>query len=160
MSGDEFRIRLATKEDAASIHEVLRESFGPFEELYTAEAFGWTILNEDKVLDRFNDKGAIWTAEIGGVVVGTVSVVEEEDRLYIRSMAVALGARRRGIAGALVDEIERFAASRGLNRLYLYTTPFLDGAIRLYEKHGFVRGKDVDGFFGTPLFEMSKELEL
>lgn len=155
-----MRIRVAAESDAAAIAGILREAFGPFEELYTTGAYAATVLSERKVRARFREKGRIWVAEDNGRTVGTVSVVEEEGRrLYIRSMAVAPSAQRGGIGRGLLREIEEFAREEGFEKLFLYTTPFLHGAIRLYEKNGFGRGaEEVGGFYGTPLLAMEKDL--
>ena len=43
--------------------------------------------------------------------------------------------------------------------MFLSTTPFLESAIRLYEKFGFQRTSDGPlDLFGTPLFTMQKSL--
>jgi GNAT superfamily N-acetyltransferase len=89
-----------------------------------------------------------------------VSVAPKGDALYIRSMAVDPVARGSGIGWALMKRIEEHATERGFKRLYLSTTPFLVGAIRLYEKCGFVSSEDgPDNLFGTPLFTMEKKLD-
>ena len=94
-----------------------------------------------------------------GQTVGTVSVLDEDSaRLYIRSMAVTPAAQGRRIGQKLIEEIERFALKQGFQKLYLYTTPFLHGAIGLYRKNGFEQRGDVGGFFGTPLIELEKDL--
>ena len=44
--------------------------------------------------------------------------------------------------------------------MYLTTTPFLNDAIRLYQRWGFTRVPDGDeDLFGTPLFTMAKNLD-
>ena len=54
---------------------------------------------------------------------------------------------------------EAFAASHGHDRLVLSTTPFLDSAIRLYERAGFRRSAaGPRDLAGTPLFTMEKGL--
>jgi GNAT superfamily N-acetyltransferase len=94
-----------------------------------------------------------------GMVVGTVSAVPHGDALYVRGMAVEPITRGNGIGRALIGRVEEHATERGFKRLYLSTTPFLAGAIRLYEKCGFVRSADgPDDLFGTPLFAMEKKL--
>ena len=43
--------------------------------------------------------------------------------------------------------------------MYLTTTPFLHGAIRLYKRFGFAHVPDgVDDLFGTPLLMMTKAI--
>jgi GNAT superfamily N-acetyltransferase len=153
-----MRIRTAAADDAHAIASTLHRAFLQFEPLYTPEAFAATVCSIDQIRLRLNE-GPIWVALRDGVVVGTASVVPKGDALYIRGMAVDPVARGSGIGCALIKWIEERAIERGFNRLYLSTTPFLVGAIRLYEKCGFVRSADgPDNLFGTPLFAMEKKL--
>lgn len=153
-----IEIRFAAPEDSEVIAAVLSEAFSAFESFYTPEAFNVTILDAERVRERFGENGEIWAALKNGKIVGTVSVVDEGERLYIRSMAVSPPARGLKIGQKLLDEIEKYAVENDYKQLFLYTTPFLHGAIRLYEKNGFRRGEDIDGFFGTPLFAMERNL--
>ena len=57
----------------------------------------------------------------------------------------------------LLNTVEEFALGRGYRRLALSTTPFLDRAIRLYQRHGFTTVGESD-LFGTPLLLMVKLL--
>lgn len=150
------QIRFAKPEEASEIARILKEAFTPFEQLYTPEAFDVTILDSKRVEKRFAEKGRIWVALRTGEVIGTVSVVDEGEKLYIRSMAVSPVGQGLGIGLKLLEEIEHFASANDFKKLFLYTTPFLHNAIRLYERNGFRRLEDIDGFFGTPLFEMEK----
>jgi GNAT superfamily N-acetyltransferase len=130
-----------------------------FEPLYTPEAFAATISSPEQIRLRLTE-GPIWVALRDDVVVGAVSVAPNGDALYIRSMAVDPVARGSGIGWALMMRIEEHATERGFMRLYLSATPFLIGAIRLYEKCGFVSSEDgPDNLFGTPLFTMEKKLD-
>jgi len=45
--------------------------------------------------------------------------------------------RKHGIAQALLDALERFAASAGYEWLYLDSAPGMDTAIRFYQRSGF-----------------------
>lgn len=153
------KIRIASKDDSEAIADVLKEAFSLFEKLYTPEAFDVTILDAERVRKRFSENGRIWAALKNEVIIGTVSVVDEGERLYIRSMAVSPSAQELGIGQKLLEEIENYAAEENFEKLFLYTTPFLYGAIRLYERNGFERLEDVEGFFGTPLFAMEKLLK-
>ena len=96
-----------------------------------------------------------------GRIVGTASAILKDDSLYIRGMAVTPLARGKSVGNHLLSHIENFAKANSVSRLFLSTTPFLDQAIRLYEKFGF-RGTDQGPheLFGTPLFTMEKLLSL
>jgi len=155
----DVRIRRAGAGDAAAIASVLRQAFLEFEPLYTPRGFAATRPDAQQVLSRI-DEGPLWIASVAGQVVGTASVVGRGGKgLYVRGVAVAPSARGQGIAQSLMREIESFASSMGYRRLYLTTTPFLNGAICLYERFGFTHVPDgADDLFGTPLLTMAKPL--
>ncbi|KAK1522365.1 acetyltransferase [Colletotrichum costaricense] len=46
--------------------------------------------------------------------------------------------RRGGLASRLVSALEKAAREAGLKQLYLHTHPFLPGAIKFWERQGFV----------------------
>ena len=153
-----MRVQLASSADAGQIAAVLLTAFRDFEPLYTPEGFRATTPTAEEVARRLAE-GPSWIALDDEAVVGTVSAVDREGEIYVRSMAVAPSARGRGIATHLLRAVEAFALSRGVRRLSLTTTPFLTGAIRLYEQAGFTRTSAPLDLHGTPLFGMVKELE-
>jgi GNAT superfamily N-acetyltransferase len=149
-------IRFATTKDAEAIASLLLESFVEYESLYTPEGFAATAITGEQIIARLSE-GPVWVAMREEEIVGTVSVVAKAESLYIRGMAVLPLARWRGIGALLLRHVEEFARSEGVSRLFLSTTPFLDRAIRLYERFGFRR--TLEGpheLFGTPLFTMEK----
>ena len=152
-------IRRGEPQDAAEVARVLRRSFHEYQDQYTPEGFGATTPDEQQVRARMGE-GPTWLAQLGNAVVGTASVIEKgEGGLYVRGMAVLPSARGRGVGESLLREIEAFALRSNCTRLLLSTTPFLTGAIRLYERFGFQRTHDgPNELFGTPLFNMAKAL--
>ena len=155
----QIEIRAAEPGDAASIASVLRDAFAEYEPLYTSEGLAATTPGIDRIQGRTNE-GPTWVALLGGTVVGTVSAVPRGDSLYVRSMAVLPAARGHRIGDLLLERVESFARAHGHKRLFLSTTPFLDRAIRLYERWGFRRTNEgPQELFGTPLFTMEKTLE-
>lgn len=154
----EAQIRIAQLEESDAIAAVLREAFAEFEPFYTPPAFAATTPGAEEIRKRF-EEGAIWVALESETIVGTVSAVAEDERLYVRSMAVLPTAQGLGVGRKLLDAVEKFALENEFKCLFLYTVPFLAGAIRLYEQNGFERGEDqTEGFFGTPWFAMEKKL--
>ena len=128
--------------------------------LYTPEAFAVTTPNAETIRERFGES-VIWAALKNETIVGTVCAVPEEGgRLYVRSMAVLPSAQGLGIGRKLLDAIEYYALENKFKNLFLYTLPFLSGAIRLYEKNGFERGEDTgpEEFYGMPGMTMEKKL--
>ena len=91
--------------------------------------------------------------------IGTAAAVVKGPDMYIRGMAVLPTARGLHIGELLLSEIQSLAMRIGCRRIFLSTTPFLDRAIRLYEKFGFERTDEgPHELFGTPLFTMEKTL--
>ena len=105
------------------------------------------------------DEGPTWLAEENGRILGTVSAVSHADGLYVRSMAVHPDHQGRGLGSVIVLPVEGFAAAHRHGRMVLTTTPFLHGAIQLYERAGFRRTGEVADLFGTPLFWMTKTVD-
>ena len=156
---DGVQIRSACKADADAISRILCEAFAEFANDYTPEAFRVVRPPPDEIRSRF-DEGPIWLALNGAKPVGTVSVVPEEEWLYIRSMGVSPDAQGLGIGRSLLYAVESYAIENGFNKLFLYTTHFSSSAIRLYEKHGFIRGRDTaaEEWCGTAGLAMEKSI--
>jgi GNAT superfamily N-acetyltransferase len=151
----ELEIRRAVPEDAQSIAEVLHESFVEFRPLYTDGGFAATTPDAKQILKRMQE-GPVWIALLESVV-GTGAAVVKGEAVYIRGMAVLPAARGSRVGARLLQQIEAWARCEGSTRLFLSTTPFLDSAIRLYERYGFRRvDNSLHDLFGTPLFTMEK----
>ena len=153
-------VRLAERQDAAAISDVIFSAFSHFREHYTPEAFEVVASTPEEILSRF-DEGPQWVASADGEIVGTVSLTVEDGDLYVRSMAVAPQAQGQGVAHKLLDAIDEYAAGTEFDRIFLYTTYFTPGAKRLYEKHGYawVRDTTAEEWYGVPGLEMDKKLE-
>lgn len=151
-------MRLAEPGDAAIIARLLEDSFAEYRELYTTAGYRATAIPEEQVIDRIRE-GPVWIALLNETIVATVSVVPKGNSLYVRGMAVKPSARGHHIGELLLTRIEQFAISEGFQRMFLSTTPFLERAIRLYERFGFKRtGEGPHELHGTPLFTMQKLL--
>ena len=155
----EVRIRLAARGDEETIAALIFEAFAPFRDRYTPGAFEYTTPQADAISLRF-DEGPMWLALLDGEPVGTVSGLAEEERFYIRSMAIKPSVQRAGIGQRLLETLETFARGAGYKTLYLYTTFVLPGAKRLYEKNGFyvLRETAPEEWHDMGGLEMEKEL--
>jgi ribosomal protein S18 acetylase RimI-like enzyme len=84
--------------------------------------------------------GEIFFLLEGDRVRGTCAVLRHSPADFeIAKMAVAAEARGRGYGDLLMDAALRFAAAAGAQRIIIVSNTRLEPAIRLYEKHGFVR---------------------
>lgn len=152
------QVRRANDADVDDIARILRESFTEYLRLYTRAGYAATTPDASALRARLSE-GPVWVATIERDAVGTVAAMTSERGVYVRSMAVTPASRGRGAAGALMRELEVFAAERAAPRLFLSTTPFLFDAIRFYERLGFRRtGEPPHALAGTPLVTMEKRL--
>jgi len=145
-------LRLAETRDASAIAAVLLAAFAEFKRLYTPDAFAATTPGAEEIKTRM-DEGPVWVVRRNDLIVGTASALRKDAGLYLRGMAVLPAARGQAIGHGLLSETERYATAHDCRRLFLSTTPFLSGAIRLYEQFGFSRSNEgPHDLFGTPLF--------
>jgi ribosomal protein S18 acetylase RimI-like enzyme len=85
---------------------------------------------------------AIYVAIAGDQVVGVVSIREQthftgQTDAYVGELAVASGMERRGIATALMNTAEAWAAQRGLAFMTLHTGAANQPARGLYQRLGY-----------------------
>lgn len=84
--------------------------------------------------------GQIFFVVEGSQVHGTCAVLRQSGKEYeIAKMAVAPAARGRGFGDLLMEAALDFAARAGASRVVIVSNTVLEPAIRLYQKHGFVR---------------------
>src|SRR5262249_57522617 len=83
----EVEIRTASVNDVAAIAAVLAASFLEYKSLYTEKGYAATTPSEEVIKNRFAE-GKVWVAAVEEKIIGTVSVVPQNESLYIRSMAV------------------------------------------------------------------------
>jgi ribosomal protein S18 acetylase RimI-like enzyme len=152
-----LKIRTARPNDAAEIAKILAETFAEYKSLYTPEAFAMMTPGKDEIEKRFSEAGRIWVAALEGEIVGTVSVVNRNESLYIRSLAILPAAQGLRIGERLLTEVENYSVAGGFKILTLSTGAFLPRALRLYDKFGFTQ-RGVGDFYGTRLIAMEKRL--
>jgi putative acetyltransferase len=84
--------------------------------------------------------GQIFFVLEGSEVQGTCAVLRHgPDECEIAKMAVAATARGRGLGDLLMEAAIAFAVDAGARRVVIVSNTVLEPAIRLYQKHGFVR---------------------
>lgn len=80
-----------------------------------------------------------FTARDGANICGTGALVIKDGYGELKSMFVAEGARGKGVASALLRQLEDTARDEGMALLKLETGNVLHAAHRLYERHSFTR---------------------
>ena len=125
-----------------------REEFrSAFEQLNRDWIEQYFVLEEPD-LEVFRDPGTkvlqpggeIFFVLEGHRIQGTCAVLRHDsENCEIAKMAVAPGARGRGYGDLLMQAAIRFATDTGARRIIIVSNTVLAPAIRLYEKHGFVR---------------------
>ncbi|HKT59857.1 MAG TPA: GNAT family N-acetyltransferase [Gemmatimonadales bacterium] len=120
---------------------------GEFERLNREWIETWFVL-EEADRETFRDPAAKIIAPGGqiffvvedGKVLGTCAVIRHRPDVHeIAKMAVAPEARGKGYGDLLMDAAVEFSRGAGASRVVIVSNTRLAPAIRLYEKHGFVR---------------------
>lgn len=108
------------------------------EELFEMEPVDeWVLTNPAKAI--LETGGAILMAEYEGKIAGTVGLRKADETVFeFTKMAVDPDHRRKGIAEVLSYASFRKAAQLGADQVILYSNTKNAGAIKLYEKIGFI----------------------
>ena len=78
-------------------------------------------------------------AREGDAVLGCAALADKGDYGEMKSMFVSEDARGKGVADALIRQLEDYARELDLPVIRLETGDLLHAAHRLYERHGFVK---------------------
>jgi putative acetyltransferase len=123
---------------------------------------------EDADREVFSDPEAKILASGGQVffilererVRGTCAVIRHANgECEIAKMAVAPEARGRGFGDLLMEAAIRFARELGARKVVIVSNTVLEPAIRLYQKHGFVRVPlSSDGRYRRANIRMERQL--
>jgi GNAT superfamily N-acetyltransferase len=101
------------------------------------------------------ERGQVVVATLDGALVGLVVVLDEQDCVEIRSMAILPALQRRGIGSLLMARAEEQARALGRKTMRLYTNARLPNLVRMYARMGFVeRERKHDGGFDRVFMSM------
>jgi ribosomal protein S18 acetylase RimI-like enzyme len=136
-------------------------------------AFGSTYASESAFtdsqwaarLDRWNGvRGVGFIALDGGSscgIAGTLLDEKDPQRANLVSMWTAPSHRRTGVGRLLVDQVVEWVGGRNVSTLLLMVTSNNAGAIRFYEKLGFIRTGRTEPYPNDPAvteYEMSRPI--
>jgi ribosomal protein S18 acetylase RimI-like enzyme len=140
-------IRVLGEGDAAALRTLrlraLRDEPDAFFSSYDVEAAEPESLTRDRLrqFDGARDAGVLG-AFVDGALVGMLGILRERHvkashRVTLWGMYVAPEARRRGVAGALLDTAIARLRAAGMEQAHLAVSATAHVARRLYERRGF-----------------------
>ncbi|CAM5207276.1 putative N-acetyltransferase YhbS OS=Ureibacillus acetophenoni OX=614649 GN=SAMN05877842_1183 PE=4 SV=1 [Ureibacillus acetophenoni] len=116
----------------------------------------WNALKQQIIADEDTPGIETIVAEVDGEIVGTAVLYPAETSAYqglvdnqltypeLRKLAVSDKARGKGVAKALIQECINRAKKKGYASMGLHTADYMETAMKLYEKIGFVRTPEED----------------
>ena len=131
-----FQIRGFTESDQQVTRELVLEGCGE----------NWGYIDESRNPD-LDDIHAYYIARGHTVILaedskgllGTGTLVVEDNKAQMVRVSVKASEQRRGIASAIVEELIQVARDRGVVKIEVETNSNWYSAIRLYQRHGFVK---------------------
>jgi len=108
--------------------------------------------SEQALAEELDNPLAVFRVAVdaAGAVVGYVGMHHLVDEGFITNVAVSSGARRQGVARALLAELAAYGAAHGLYRITLEVRVSNTPAIALYEGAGYKRDGVRPGFYRDP----------
>ncbi|MEC9342415.1 MAG: GNAT family N-acetyltransferase [Pseudomonadota bacterium] len=90
-------------------------------------------------LDRADPLRRLWIAEMAGMRAGSIAISEKEPKVaFLNFVLVEPEFRGRGLADAMMNRALDHARMHAMSMVSLETYSCLEGARRLYRRHGFV----------------------
>lgn len=144
---EELQMRDGGADDLTEVRRVLAAAYEPLQATLPHAVFEPYLEMVLALEERLGVAQLIVVAR-GDRLVGTVTFFPDAGAegwgwpsgvAGIRSMGVDPVARRSGVGSALLGECRRRALDHGVEGIVLHTAHFLPAAMRLYERHGYVR---------------------
>ena len=154
MAPTQLVIRSGTTVDLDALRGVVARANEPFRGRVAGSLFT-SYLASAMDVDRRLDDGELLAAELEGAIVGTITFYRDardegipvrfpDGTAGIRATAVDPSAQGLGIGRALVGFCIDRAAEAGARAVGLHTATFMDAAVRIYERSGFMRVPEYD----------------
>lgn len=156
----DFLIRRANRNDAKGIYEVLLAAFEEFRHFYTSEGFNDTVMSEQAVINRMREMVLYVAIDKEKNIIGTIGWQKiNNQEAHIRRMAVYPNWQGKcSLASVLLQKVEKDARFEEYNFITLDTTEILKRAQKFYKKHGYIETGKTGDFFGSTIYEFTKEI--
>lgn len=119
--------------DRAAILAVINAAAGAYRGVIPADRWHEPYMSREELDSEIAAGVVFWGCEEDGGLTAVMGLQRLRDVDLIRHAYTLPGHQRRGIGGALLDELRR----QGRPRLLVGTWEAADWAIRFYERHGF-----------------------
>jgi putative acetyltransferase len=136
--GDFQRIELATESDAAEIAALYKKVWDEYKGIFPHQLVRARQPSVEQMKEWMR-QDAYFVARIGSQIVGVMGCSLKHGTCLLMHMVVDRRCRKRGIGSALTEKAIGYANQNGATKVWLDTTPRLNEAMALYQKHGFVR---------------------
>jgi ribosomal protein S18 acetylase RimI-like enzyme len=159
MGGEPVILRDATVADLPALLALVHRAFAEYQGRLDPPS-GALEESEDTLRRALRDGFAV-LACAGTRPVGCVFYHRQDEHVYLGRLSVLAAFRRRGIGGALTDEVERRARALGARRMQLGVRTALPALRAYYEDRGYraVREERHPGYAAPTYVVMEKELE-
>ena len=154
-------IRRAGLKDIPGVIHCLAAAFEPYRESYTQEAFRDTVPTAEDARRRLKEMTILIAEDGCSSIIGSISYqVFNSCEGHLRGMAVIPEFQGSGVAERLLWAAEAALRELGCSRVTLDTTLPLKRATRFYMRHEYKATGITKDFFGMPLFEFEKSLDV
>ena len=146
MDTNGFELRIIGKEDAEELSEL---AYPLFREVYSdvprevVDKFLDECQSPESIREQIGSGMVYAYVIVNGERVGYISYGIENGDMYLSKLYMFKEHRGSGIGSKVFDYLENLARSRGVTRIHLETNCRNEGALRFYERHGFVRTGEV-----------------
>lgn len=125
-------IRQAKILDAAALKDIAEQAYGIYSDRLTSPPLPLLMDYAEKVKE-----GNTFVYELIGTIHGMVTLVNAENHLVLRNLAVRPSSQGNGYGGLLVNFVEHEAKARGFCEVHLWTREEMTENIRYYEALGY-----------------------
>jgi GNAT superfamily N-acetyltransferase len=136
--GNFDRIELARDSDGAEIAALYRKVWDEYKGEFPPELVRARQPSGEQVKEWMR-QDAYFVAKKDSQILGVMGCSLKHGTCLLVHMVVDRRYRKRGIGSALTKKAINYAKENGASKVWLDTTPRLNEAMALYQKHGFVR---------------------